>query len=73
MPKYKVKLQAIVTATLWVECSDEHEAKSIAENAWRPILDSSGIDPTIHAVYDYNVDMPARDVAAVGIEEWSDM
>lgn len=70
MPKYKVELQAIVIATVWVERSDEKEAQSIAENAWRPILDSSGIDHNIHAVYDYNVDIPAREVTAVGIEEW---
>lgn len=31
--KYKVQVQAVVTATVWVECSDEHEAKSIAESA----------------------------------------
>lgn len=73
MPKYKVELQAIVTATVYVACSDEKEAQSIAANAWRPTLNGAGIDPNIHAVYDYNVDMPARDVAAGGIEEWGDM
>lgn len=64
MPKYKVELQAIVTATVYVECSDETEAQSIAENAWRPMCDTSGnagIDPTIEAIYDYEVD---RDTAA---------
>ena len=55
MPKYKVELQAIVTATVWVECSDENEAQSIAENAWTPRLDGSCIDPTILAIYDYDV------------------
>lgn len=34
---------------------------------------SAGIDPTIHAVYDYDVDMHARDVTAGDIEEWGDM
>ena len=59
MPKYKVELQAIITATVYVECSDETEAKSIAESAWRPMCDTSGnagIDPTIEAIYDYEVD-----------------
>ena len=55
MTKYKVELQAIVTATVYVECSDETEAKSIAESAWKPTLDGVGIDPTIHAIYDYDV------------------
>lgn len=55
MSKYKVKLQAVCTATVWVDCSDETEAKSIAENAWRPVLDTAGIDPTIEAVYDHNI------------------
>lgn len=58
MPKYKVELQAVVTATIWVECSDETEAISIAENAWRPACDTSGdagINPTIEAIRDYRV------------------
>lgn len=58
MPKYKVKLNAVVTATVHVECSDETEAKSIAENAWRPRCDTSGnagMDPTIDAIYRYEV------------------
>lgn len=53
--KYKVQLQAVVTATVHVECSDETEAKSIAENAWRPTINGAGIDPTIHAIYGYEV------------------
>lgn len=55
MPKYKVKLQAIVTATVWVECSDKTEAQSIVETAWRPTLNGAGIDPTVEAIYDYEV------------------
>ena len=56
MPNYEIKLQAIVTATVFVEgCSGETEAKSIAEKAWSPHLDGAGIDPTIHAIYDYDV------------------
>ena len=58
MPKYKVELQAVVTATVWVECSDVNEARSIAESAWRPMCDTSGnagIDPTVEAIYDYEV------------------
>lgn len=71
MPKYKVELQAIVTATVWVECSDETEAQSIAENAWQPRLDRACIDPTIEAIYDYDVDTYAwrtnnTDVEKVG-------
>lgn len=66
MPKYKVELQAIVTATVWVACSDEKEAKSITENAWKPTLDGSGIDPTIHAIYDYDVPTHAGDAYSFG-------
>lgn len=53
MSKFKVELQAIVIATVWVECSDKTEAQSIAENAWRTTLNGAGIDPTIEAIYDY--------------------
>lgn len=66
MPKYKVELLAVVTATVWVECSDEHEAKSIAENAWRPTLDGAGIDPTIDTIYDYDVPTHAGNTYTVG-------
>lgn len=55
MPKYKVELQAIVTATVYVACSDETEAKSIAESAWKPTLNGAGIDPTVEAIYGYEV------------------
>ena len=60
MPKYKVGLQAIVTATVWVECSDKTEAQSIVEPAWRPTLNGAGIDPTVEAIYDYEVPTHAR-------------
>lgn len=66
--KYKVQLQAVVTANVWVECSDEHEAVSIAENAWKPCLDGAGIDDTIEAIYDYRVDGCAEDVFAYNLE-----
>ena len=61
MPKYKVKLQAVVTATVWVECSDKTEAQSIVETAWRPTLNGAGIDPTVEAIYDYEVPTHAGD------------
>ena len=66
MPKYKVELQAIVTATVWVECSDENEAQSIAKTAWRPTLNGAGIDPTIHAIYDYDVPTHAGNAYCFG-------
>lgn len=66
MPKYKVKLQAIVTATVWVECSDKTEAQSIVEAAWRPTLNGAGIDPTVEAIYDYEVLTHAGDAYRVG-------
>lgn len=72
MPKFKVKLQAIVTATVWVACSDEAEAKSIAENAWRPrcdMSDNAGIDPTICAIYDYDVDSHTKATYSVSVEQ----
>ena len=73
MRKYKVELQAIVTATVYVDCSDETEAKSIAESAWRPIcgtaLDNAGIDPTVKAIYDYKVDRHPASTWAVGVVE----
>lgn len=69
MPKYKVELQAIVTATVWVACSDEKEAQSIAETAWRPTLDGAGIDPTVEAIYDYEVDRHTASTWAFGDAE----
>lgn len=66
MPKYKVKLQAIVTATLWVECSDKTEAQSIAETAWRPTLKGAGIDPTVEAIVDYVVPTHAENAYSFG-------
>lgn len=66
MPKYKVKLQAIVTATVWAECSDKTEAQSIAEAAWRPTLNGAGIDPTVAAIYDYEVPTHAGDAYRFG-------
>lgn len=66
MPKYKVKLQAIVTATVWVECSDKTEAQSIAETAWRPTLNGAGIDPTVEAICDYVVPAHAEDAYRFG-------
>lgn len=66
MPKYKVELQAIVTATVWVECSDKTEAQSIAENAWKPTLNGAGIDPTIEAIYDYDVPTHAGEAYTFG-------
>ena len=71
MRKYKVELQAIVTATVCVDCSDETEAKSIAESAWRPICDTSGagIDPTVKAIYDYKVDSHTEAAYPIGVKE----
>ena len=73
MRKYKVELQAIVTATVYVDCSDETEAKSIAESAWRPIcgtaLDNAGIDPTVKAIYDYKVDSHTEAAYPISVEE----
>ena len=66
MPKYKVELQAIVMATVWVECSDKTEAQSIAETAWRPMLDDAGIDPTIESIYGYEVDIHTASTWAFG-------
>ena len=66
MPKYKVKLQAIVTATVWVECSDKTEAQSIVETAWRPTLNGAGIDPTVEAIYGYEVDTYTASTWAFG-------
>ena len=66
MPKYKVELQAIVTATMWVECSDKTEAQSIVETAWRPTLNGAGIDPTVEAIYDYAVPTHAGAAYRVG-------
>lgn len=68
MPKYKVELRATVTATVWVECSDETEAQSIAQNAWHPTLSTAGIDPTVEVVYDYDVPMHADDIAVIQVE-----
>lgn len=67
--KYKAQLQAVVTATVWVECSDEHEAKSIAESAWIPRLDGACIDPTVEAVYNYDVDTYAGDVYTLDVKQ----
>ena len=69
MQKYKVQLQAVVTATVWVECSDEHDAKNIAESAWTPRLDGACIDPTIEAVYDYDVDTYAGRTYTADVEK----
>ena len=69
MPKYKVGLQAIVTATVWVECSDKTEAQSIVETACRPTLNGAGIDPTVEAIYDYEVLTHARGAYRVGAVE----
>ena len=72
MRKYKVELQAIVTATVYVDCSDETEAKSIAASAWRPICDTSGnagIDPTVKAIYDYKVDSHTEAAYPISVEE----
>lgn len=66
MQKFKVQLQAVVTATVWVEGSDEHEAKSIAESAWTPRLDGACIDLTVEAVYDYDVDTYAGNTYTFG-------
>lgn len=66
MPKYKVKLQAVVAATVWVECSDEIEAQSIVETAWRPALNGAGIDPTVEAIYGYEVPTHAQDAHRFG-------
>lgn len=66
MPKYKVGLRAIVTATVWVECSDKTEAQSIVETAWRPTLNGAGIDPTVEAIYDYEVPTHAGGAYRVG-------
>lgn len=67
--KYKVQLQSVVTATVWVECSDECEAKSIAESAWTPRLDGACIDPSMEAVYNYDVDTYAYDTYTVSVEQ----
>lgn len=69
MPKYKVKLTATFTADVWAECSDETEARSIAENAWRPTLQTAGIDPTIEAVYDHEAVCGAQEVVATAVDE----
>ena len=71
MTKYKVELQAVTTATVYVDCSDETEAKSIAESAWRPIYTSgnAGIDPTVNAIYDYKVDSHTKAAYPIGVEE----
>ena len=66
MPKYKVELQAVVTATVWVECSDKTEAQSIVETAWRPTLNGAGIDPTVEAMYEYEVPTHAGDAYPFG-------
>lgn len=76
MPKYKVELQAIVTATVWVAYSDETEAKSIAESAWRPMCDTSGnagIDPTVEAIYDYEVDRHTASTQAFSVVRADDL
>ena len=62
-------LEATVTATVWVECSDETEARSIAESAWQPRLDGACIDPTIEAIYDYDVDTYAGDTYTTDVEQ----
>lgn len=67
--KYKVQLQAVVTATVWVECSDEYAAKSIAESAWTPRLDGACIDPTVGAIYDYDVAAYAGDTYTFDVEQ----
>ena len=72
MPKYEVELQALVTATVYVECSDETEAKSIAASAWQPMCDTSGnagIDPTVEAIYDYEVDRETAFTWAFDVEQ----
>ena len=72
MPKYKVELRASVTATVYVKCSEESEAESIAEHAWRPTCDTggnAGIDPTIEAIYDYEVDRHAESTQAFSVEQ----
>ena len=67
--KYKVRLEVTVNATVWVECSDEHEARSIAESAWTPRLDGACIDPTVEAIYDYVVNAYADDTYTVSVEQ----
>lgn len=71
--KYKVKLEATVTATVWVKCSDLTEAQSIAENAWKPVITSdggyAGIDPSVEAVYDWNVDLHSENTRSVDVEQ----
>jgi len=67
--KYKVGLQAVVTATVYVECSDETEAKSIAESAWTPRLDGACIDQTVEAIYNYDVNAYADDIYTVNTEQ----
>lgn len=67
--KYKVQLQATVNALVYVECSDETEAQSIAENAWQPRLDNDCIDPSVEAIYTYVVDIYADDTYTLGVEQ----
>lgn len=66
--KYKVQLQAVVNATVWVECKDEHEAKSIAQRAWIPRLSSACIDRTVDEIYNYDVGTYADNAKVVNVE-----
>lgn len=66
---YKVQLQAVVNATVWVECSDEQEAKSISERAWIPRLSSACIDRTVDEIYNYDVGTYADNAKVVNVEQ----
>ena len=67
--KYKVQLQAVVNATLWIECEDEYEAKSIAQRAWTPRLSSACIDRTVDEIYNYDVGTYADNTLVIDVEQ----
>lgn len=69
MPKFKVSLQAIVKAAVFVECDTLEEAKTIAENAWNPTLYNAGIDPSQPKIYSYDVDTHAGKAYATDTKE----
>lgn len=67
--KYKVQLQAVVNAAVWVECKYEREAKSIAQRAWTPRLSSACIDRTVDEIYNYDVGTYADNTLVVDVEQ----
>lgn len=61
MAQFKIELQAIATAILYIEADTLQEAKDIATQAWRPRMESDNVDMTLDKVIDYDVDWYMND------------